>query len=98
VAIGSGFGNTRYPHYYGPEGRLVFVDSALEEVKRGSTMIGIKTPTSALKSSHIKPTKPLVELSEKIFTIDVHVGATGGEEHALKSFLVSYAKTYCFPT
>jgi proteasome alpha subunit len=72
-----GFGNTRYPYYYGPEGRLVLVDSALEAVNRGSTTIGIKTPAFALLSSHIKPTKPLVEPAEKIFTIDEHVGATG---------------------
>jgi proteasome alpha subunit len=73
-----GFGNnSRYPYYYGPEGRLVLVDSALEAVNRGSTTIGIKTPAFALLSSHIKPTKPLVEPAEKIFTIDDHIGATG---------------------
>jgi proteasome alpha subunit len=66
----AGFGNTRYPYYYGPEGRLVLVDSALEAVHRGSTTIGIKTPVFALISSHIKPTKSLVEPAEKIFTID----------------------------
>ena len=27
IAVGN---NTRYPYYYGPEGRLVLVDSALE--------------------------------------------------------------------
>ncbi|HYA84766.1 MAG TPA: hypothetical protein VEH06_15155, partial [Candidatus Bathyarchaeia archaeon] len=54
----------------------VLVDSALEAVSRGSTTIGIKTSTFALISSHVKPTKPLVESSEKIFTIDGHVGAT----------------------
>ena len=67
----------RYHYYYGPEGRLVLVDSALEAVSRGSTTIGIKTPAFALISSHIKPTKPLVEPAEKIFTIDGHIGATG---------------------
>jgi proteasome alpha subunit len=73
-----GFGNnTRYPYYYGPEGRLVLVDSALEAVNKGSTTIGIKTPAFALLSSHIKPTKPLVDPAEKIFTIDEHIGATG---------------------
>ena len=73
-----GFGNnSRFPSYYGPEGRLVLVDSALEAVSRGSTTIGIKTPNFALISSHIKPTKPLVEPAEKIFTIDEHIGATG---------------------
>src|ERR671929_1789158 len=75
-AIGLG-NNTRYPYYYGPEGRLALVDSALEADNRGSTTIGIKTATFALLSSHIKPTKPLVEPAEKIFTIDEHIGATG---------------------
>ena len=69
--------NTRYPYYYGPEGRLVLVDSALEAVSRGSTTIGIKTRDFAVISSHIKPTKALVEPAEKIFTIDQHIGATG---------------------
>lgn len=73
----SGTGNPRFPYYYGPEGRLLLVDSALEAVCRGSTTIGIKTSTFALISSHIKPTRPLVEPSEKIFAIDRHVGATG---------------------
>lgn len=68
---------TRYPYFYGPEGRLVLVDSALEAVRRGSTTIGIKTPTFALLASHIKPVRPLIDPAEKIFTIDSHVGATG---------------------
>jgi proteasome alpha subunit len=68
---------TRYPYFYGPEGRLVLVDSALEAVKRGSTTIGIKTPSFALLASHIKPVRPLIDPAEKIFAIDGHVGATG---------------------
>lgn len=66
----------RFP-FYGPQGRLILVDSALEAVSRGSTTIGIKTPKFALISSQIKPTHPLIEPSEKIFAIDYHVGATG---------------------
>ena len=66
----------RFP-FYGPQGRLVLVDSALEAVSRGSTTIGIKTPKFAIISSQIKPTHPLIEPSEKIFAIDFHVGATG---------------------
>src|SRR5919112_3897750 len=73
----SGFGSSRYPSYYGQGGRLVLVDSALEAVNRGSTTIGIKTKEFALISSHIKPTLPLVDPNEKIFTIDKHIGATG---------------------
>ncbi len=67
----------KYPYYYGPQGRLVLVDSALEAVSRGSTTIGIKTEKFVLLSSHIKPIRPLVEPSEKVFSIDEHVGATG---------------------
>jgi proteasome alpha subunit len=67
----------RYPYFYGPEGRLVLVDSALEAVRRGSTTIGIRTPTFALLASHIKPVRPLIDPAEKIFAIDGHVGATG---------------------
>lgn len=53
------------------------MDSALEAVNRGSTTIGIKTPNFAVITSHIKPTKPLAEPADKIFTIDSHIGATG---------------------
>ena len=67
----------RYPYYYGPEGRLVLVDSALEAVNRRSTTIGIKTPTFALLASHIKPVRPLIDPAEKIFVVDGHIGATG---------------------
>jgi proteasome alpha subunit len=73
---GAGFGG-RYPSFYGPEGRLILVDSALEAVNRGSTTIGIKTPTFALLASHIKPARPLMEPTEKVFPVDGHVGATG---------------------
>jgi proteasome alpha subunit len=72
-----GSAGTRYPYFYGPEGRLVLVDSALEAVNRGSTTIGIKTPKFALLASHIKPVRPLIDPAEKIFAIDGHVGATG---------------------
>jgi proteasome alpha subunit len=72
----SGINSGRFP-FYGPQGRLVLVDSALEAVSRGSTTIGIKTPKYALVSSQIKPTHPLIEPSEKIFSIDYHAGATG---------------------
>ena len=66
----------RFP-FYGPQGRLVLVDSALEAVSHGSTTIGIKTPNFAIIASQIKPTHPLMEASEKIFPIDYHIGATG---------------------
>src|SRR5581483_10189112 len=76
-SVGGSYGSNRYPYFYGPEGRLVLVDSALEAVRRGSTTIGIKTPAFALIASHIKPIRPLVEPTEKIFAVDGHAGATG---------------------
>src|SRR5918912_975558 len=77
MAEAGGFNAGRYPYFYGPEGRLVLVDSALEAVSRGSTTIGIKTPAFALLASHIKPVRPLIDAAEKIFAVDGHVGATG---------------------
>src|SRR5215208_1731988 len=77
MAEAAGSFGTRYPYFYGPEGRLVLVDSALEAVNRGSTTIGIKTPAFALLASHIKPVRALIDPTDKIFTIDGHVGATG---------------------
>ena len=77
MAEAAGSFGTRYPYFYGPEGRLVLVDSALEAVNRGSTTIGIKTPTFALLASHIKPVRALIDPTDKVFAIDGHIGATG---------------------
>lgn len=67
----------RAPYFYGPEGSLVQVDFALEAVNRGSTTIGIKTNEYAVLASQLKPTRPLIDPSEKVFKIDDHLGATG---------------------
>lgn len=53
------------------------VDFALEAVNRGSTTIGIKTDEIAILASQLKPTRPLIDPSEKVFLIDDHLGATG---------------------
>lgn len=65
------------PYFYGPEGSLVQVDFALEAVSRGSTTLGIKTNEVAILASQLKPTRPLIDPSEKVFLIDDHIGATG---------------------
>ncbi|MGI0092209.1 MAG: hypothetical protein ACREBS_10920 [Nitrososphaerales archaeon] len=67
----------RMPYFYGPEGSLVQVDFALEAVNRGSTTLGIKTSEVAILASQLKPTRPLIDPSEKVFLIDDHIGATG---------------------
>ena len=67
----------RMPYFYSPEGALVQVDFALEAVNRGSTTLGLKTNTTAILASQLKPTRPLIDPSEKVFLIDDHIGATG---------------------
>ncbi len=67
----------RMPYFYGPQGALVQVDFALEAVNRGSTTIGIRTNEYAIIASQLKPTRPLLDPSEKIYQIDEHLGATG---------------------
>src|SRR6058998_4454484 len=67
----------RMPFFYSPEGRLLQVDYALQALNRGSTTIGLKTKDFAVLSSHVKPTRPLMEPAEKVFIVDEHIGATG---------------------
>ena len=67
----------RMPFFYSPEGRLLQVDYALQAVSRGSTTVGLKTKDFAVLSSHVKPTRNLLEPAEKVFVVDEHVGATG---------------------
>ena len=71
------YAGNRTPFFYGPEGRLIQVDSALEAVRRGSTTLGLKTDEFAVLASHVKPTRPLMQPSEKIYEIDENTGATG---------------------
>ena len=67
----------RMPYFYSPEGSLVQVDFALEAVNRGSTTLGIRTNDVAVLASQLKPTRPLIDPSEKVFLIEDHIGATG---------------------
>jgi proteasome alpha subunit len=67
----------RAPFFYGPEGRLIQVDAALEAVRRGSTTVGIKTNDYVLLASQVRPARPLMQAPEKVFAIDEHVGASG---------------------
>jgi len=65
------------PFFYNTEGRLIQVDYALQAVSRGSTTVGLKTKAFALLASQVKPTRPLLEPAEKVYTLDDHIGATG---------------------
>ena len=72
-----GPGPGRSPFFYGPDGRLIQVDAALEAVRRGSPTVGLKTKDYAILASQVRPARPLMQPAEKIFTLDDHAGATG---------------------
>src|SRR5207244_1329690 len=66
------------PHVYTSDmsGAITW-DYVLQAVSRGSTTLGLKTKDFALRSSQVKPTRPLMEPAEKVFVVDEHIGATG---------------------
>ena len=65
----AGFGNTRYPYYYGPEGRLVLVDSALEAVNRGSSPSIQSQLLSVLQSCFNRKVLEQYRLGKRIFAV-----------------------------
>jgi len=67
----------RFQMFYGPEGRMTLVDRALEAVMRGAISLGLRFPRYALIASMVKPTRKLMKPSDKVFTVDDHVGVTG---------------------
>lgn len=62
---------------FSPEGRIYQVEYALELVKRGAPIVGLKTPEGAVLAAFETESNPLVfvDYSKKIFKIDEHVGA-----------------------
>jgi len=67
----------RFQLFYGPEGRMTLVDRALEAVGKGAISIGLRFPSYAVIASMVRPTRRLMEPSEKVFKVDGHVGVTG---------------------
>ncbi|MEM4407389.1 MAG: hypothetical protein QXI19_01455, partial [Candidatus Caldarchaeum sp.] len=72
-----GIDPSRFQMFYGPEGRMTLVDRALEAVMRGAISLGLRFPSFAIVASMVKPTRKLMRPSDKVFTIDDHVGITG---------------------
>lgn len=62
---------------FSPEGRIYQVEYALELVKRGAPIVGLKTQEGAILAAFETESNPLVfvDNSKKIFKIDEHVGA-----------------------
>ena len=62
---------------FSPEGRIYQVEYALELVKRGAPIVGLRTIEGAVLAAFETESNPLVfvDYSKKIFKIDEHVGA-----------------------
>ena len=60
---------------FSPDGRLYQVEYAIETVKRGTLVIGIKTNQGIVIASEEKPRRlQISEAPQKLFQIDYHIG------------------------
>lgn len=79
---------------FSPEGRLYQVEYALEAVRRGTLIVGIKTKTDVCLAVQIKVASPLMEIDsiDKLFKIDQHIGCAISGLHADSRILVNYSR------
>jgi len=79
---------------FSPEGRLYQVEYALEAVRRGTLIVGIKTKTDVCLAAQIKIASPLMEVEsiDKIFKIEEHIGCAISGLHADSRMLVNYSR------
>jgi len=79
---------------FSPEGRLYQVEYALEAVRRGTLIVGIKTENNVCLAAQIKITSSLMEIDsiDKLFKIDKHIGCAISGLHADSRILVNYAR------
>lgn len=81
---------------FSPDGRLFQVEYALEMVKRGSTIVGIKCPEGVTLAAMEKKGDELVDLdfSWKIFEVDTHVGSAVAGLSSDAQKLIDQARIY----
>ena len=79
---------------FSPEGRLYQVEYALEAVRRGTLIVGIKTEKNVCLAAQIKIASPLMEIDsiDKLFKIDEHIGCAISGLHADSRVLINYAR------
>ncbi len=79
---------------FSPEGRLYQVEYALEAVRRGTLIVGIKTKNDVCLAAQIKVASTLMEIDsiDKLFKIDKHIGCAISGLHADSRVLVNYAR------
>ncbi len=79
---------------FSPEGRLYQVEYALEAVRRGTLIVGVKTEKDVCLAAQIKIASSLMEIDsiDKLFKIDKHIGCAISGLHADSRILVNYAR------
>jgi len=81
---------------FSPDGRLFQVEYALETVKRGSIVIGLKCPEGVVLAAEEKGSSNLQDpdFSWKIFQIDEHIGAAIAGLSSDARLLIDQARIY----
>ena len=89
-----GMGYDRAITIFSPDGRLFQVEYAVEAVKRGTTIIGVKVKEGVVLAAEKRSTTPLMDSKtlDKIYVIDEHVGAAIAGLHADARRLIDYAR------
>ncbi len=89
-----GMGYDRAITVFSPDGRLFQVEYAMEAVRRGTTVIGVKVKDGVVLAAEKRLTTPLMDSDtvDKIYVIDEHVGAAIAGLHADARRLVDYAR------
>ncbi len=79
---------------FSPEGRLYQVEYALEAVRRGTLIVGIKTENDVCLAAQIKVASTLMEIDsiDKLFKVDEHIGCAISGLHADSRVLINYAR------
>ncbi|MDH5770190.1 MAG: archaeal proteasome endopeptidase complex subunit alpha [Candidatus Bathyarchaeota archaeon] len=81
---------------FSPDGRLFQVEYALETVKRGSIVLGIKCSEGVVLAAEEKPSSNLQDpnFTWKIFQIDEHIGAAIAGLSSDARILIDQARIY----
>ena len=82
---------------FSPEGRLYQVEYALELVKRGAPIIGVSSLEGVVLAANKTPESRLEDPNyfQKIFQLDVHVGAAIAGLSSDARVLISQSRVFC---
>lgn len=80
---------------WSPQGRLFQTEYAMEAVKQGSAVVGLKSKTHVVLASFNRQTDELGAYQKKIFEIDDHIGVAVSGFCSDARVLTSQMRTEC---